>query len=87
MNLKISCAEYNGSNYSFSFNYTNELNWELDLNSFSLLEALQDNCLDLGNDLSLEIPCVDYNGQRLGFSLKYIDGLKWTLDLDSLVVK
>ena len=82
-NLQIPCAEYGGTEYGFTLNSTNLINWTMDLSTFKTVTK-QDSCLTVTDNLNFEVYCAGYLGAKYGFNLKYVNEFNWYLDVNSI---
>ena len=94
--LNIPCAEYQGTRYGFTLNYSAVsddpagLYWKMDTSTFRTVNDNERGCIPVGNDLKFSLPSVTYRGTTYAFSLNYntpiiSDPLEfyWKMDLST----
>ncbi len=97
LSIQVPCAEYDGIQYGFLLDfYPNPddlagLYWKMVLSTVT--QGQGDNCLQIGEDLSMPVPCASYNGTQFGFTLDFYpnpsdpSGIYWKMDFSTAVVK
>lgn len=85
LDIPVPRAAYGGAYYTFRLNYSHDLFWELDVNTFGTTGA--GISIPVRNDLSLPFSCADYAGTQYRFTMLYDHDLYWRLDLASFGLK
>jgi hypothetical protein len=60
--------------------------WKPDINTFREFQSAE-NCISVGDNLSLNISRAQFRGKKYRFVLNYDNGLRWKPDLGTFTEK